>query len=51
MIAAAAGADEILPAMTTSPMSGDDVVKRQVMRLLPAILAGKCIPPEDFTAG
>jgi hypothetical protein len=37
--------------MATTPMAGNDVVERQVMRLLPTILAGKCIPPEDFAAG
>jgi hypothetical protein len=37
--------------MTTAAMTRHDMVERQVMRSLPAVLAGKSIPPENLSAG
>jgi len=35
----------------TTTVAGDDMIQREIVRALPAILAAKTIPPEDFAAG
>ena len=51
MVAAPAGAHEIFPAMSAATVARYDVVERQVVRLLAAVLAATLIPPEDLSAG
>lgn len=51
VIAGLAGRHHVTPVMSAPPMAGQDVVQRQVLRLLSAILAGKPVSQEDVPTG
>jgi hypothetical protein len=50
-VARLAATDNILPSVSAPSMSGDDVIKSQLLGLLAAVLTGVVISTEDLDAG
>jgi len=51
VVAQLAGGHDVLPIVATPTMAREDVVQRQVSRLLPAVLTGKAIAQENVATG
>src|SRR5437867_12803003 len=51
VVARLAGGHHVLPVMSAPAMPGQNMVQRQVSRLLPAVLTGKAIAQENVATG
>ena len=51
VVARLAGGHHVLPVMAAPAMPGQNMVQRQVSRLLPAVLTGKAIAQENVATG